>query len=487
MEEEEEDVPDDVLEEALKEVVADAMAEALSDAEEEAINYKISRSRALSPIESPHPPSPVGVVEMEVEGQQENVGDPEASNVKEVGRPLPVGSFSSGIPSTPGRGFLQLDTSRGSGEQLDGQPMEVSDEDERPRSAEEARVEGNPPMKSTSRPSSRNKKRAPRKFLKRQPGDQSRSSEALEHSGLDREVESGQIADVPQDAIMAEAEHVEGTGTELNVSSPVEEVAAAVLEVFGQGRSHRESPDPVVAEKATHTEAEVVVRTEVICLDSDDEVPNKRVELDVRVKVKDRAPLRVRGTFADYMTDDSEDEDYGLPGYNRKKLSFTDDPHPLFAGRPDTTKDSDGKDKVNFAPFVDKYLSELPESVRLHLAHLYKSYDYHKMFAYLSTPAFCEAVKVKHVLHAASLKKMRKRWVEFEAPKHRAGRGQFPGSSSAQAGSVVDSTLEIIDVSGQPESPRIALTQQASDAIPSTSHADPPHAGDTPLDQAQGT
>ena len=111
---------------------------------------------------------------------------------------------------------------------------------------------------------------------------------------------------------------------------------------------------------------------------------------------------------------------------------------------------------------MDKYLSEFPENVQLNLAHLYKSYDHHKMFAYLSTPAFCEAVKVKHVLHAASLKKMRKRWIEFEAPKHREGRGQFPGSSAAQAGNVVDSTLEIIDVSGQPESPKIAETQPAS-------------------------
>ena len=117
-------------------------------------------------------------------------------------------------------------------------------------------------------------------------------------------------------------------------------------------------------------------------------------------------------------------------------------------------KESDGKEKVHFAPFVDKYLVEVPENVRLNLAFLYKSYDYHKMFAYLSTPAFCETVKVKHVLHAASLKKMRKRWTAFESPKRREGRGQNPGSSAAQAGSVVDSTLEIIDMSELPESPR---------------------------------
>ena len=72
-------------------------------------------------------------------------------------------------------------------------------------------------------------------------------------------------------------------------------------------------------------------------------------------------------------------------------------------------KESDGKDKLHFAPFVDKYLVDVPENVRLNLAHLYKSYDYHKMFAYLSTPAFCEALKVKHILYAVALKKMRKR------------------------------------------------------------------------------
>ena len=136
------------------------------------------------------------------------------------------------------------------------------------------------------------------------------------------------------------------------------------------------------------------------------------------------------------------------------KLNFVDDPHPVLAGRPDTGKDPDGKDKVHFAPFVDKYLAEVPENVRLNLAKLYSSYDYHRMFAYLSTPAFCLAVKVKHVLHAASLKKMRKRWTMFEAPKYREGRGHFPRSSAAQAGNVVDSTLEIIDVSGVPQSPR---------------------------------
>ena len=159
------------------------------------------------------------------------------------------------------------------------------------------------------------------------------------------------------------------------------------------------------------------------------------------------------------MTDDSEDEDYGKPGYNRVKLNFVDDPHPVFVGRPppnaldkDMGKETDGKDKVHFAPFVDKYLSEVPENVRLNLAHMYKSYDYHKMFAYLSTPAFCEAVKVKHILHAASLQKMRKRWKAFEVPKHREGRGQFQGSLATQADSVVDSTLEIIDISEVPES-----------------------------------
>lgn len=184
--------------------------------------------------------------------------------------------------------------------------------------------------------------------------------------------------------------------------------------------------------------------------------------MDVRVKVKDLVPYRVRGTFADYMTDDSEDEDYGKPGYSRVKLSFADDPHPLFAARPPPNasdkdkgkgKESDEKDKVHFAPFVDKYLSEVPENVCLNLSNMYKSYDYHKMFAYLSTPAFCAAVKVKHILHVASLKKMRKRWTFFDAPPERLGRGQGQGAAAGQAQSVVDSTLEVIDISGAQESP----------------------------------
>jgi hypothetical protein len=194
-------------------------------------------------------------------------------------------------------------------------------------------------------------------------------------------------------------------------------------------------------------------------LDSDDDVSERRVKLDVRVRVKDWVPYRVRGAFADYMTNDSEDEDYGKPEYNRGKLNFVDDPHPVYPGRPppnpsdsDKGKKYDEKDKVHFAPFVDKYLSEVPKNVRLNLAHMYKSYDYHKMFANLSTPTFCEVVKVKHILHAASLQKMRKRWKAFETPSERQGRGQFQGSTAAQVGSVVDSTLEIIDISGVQES-----------------------------------
>ena len=167
-------------------------------------------------------------------------------------------------------------------------------------------------------------------------------------SGIDREVQSTpreEVEHVAPDASMSGAVHVEAPCLDLNVSSPVEEVAAAVLEV-GQGRSQRSSPTVVVADEpaleAPTNEAEVVVRTEVICLDSDDDV-ERCVQLDVRVKVKDPAPRRVRGTFADYMTDDSEDEDYGTPGYNRPKRNFIDDPHPLFAARPDTGRNPMGR------------------------------------------------------------------------------------------------------------------------------------------------
>ena len=157
-------------------------------------------------------------------------------------------------------------------------------------------------------------------------GENSRSSEIMVHSGLDREVESSQVhegvaggatqlvedapinhlqdvEDVPPDARMSEVVHVEGTNADLNVSSHVEEVAAAVLKVLGQGRSHRDSIEVVMAEEPTaappSNEAKVVIRTEVICLDSDDDMPERCVELDVRVMVRDRVPHRVRGTFAD--------------------------------------------------------------------------------------------------------------------------------------------------------------------------------------------
>ena len=515
----EEEEEEELDEEVLDEVIVAVMADAIEEAETEALNLKASamalsfEDMAMSPEQVAHGCSPVGVVEAEREGE----GIVEPRNVEEDVQgehqhrvQHPVGSFSSGIPSTPGRGFVEIDTSRRSDEQIDVQPMHVSDEEDRMEPVEEEHEDVNTAIVPTSKPSSRSKVKAPRKgkssLRPREVGDHSRSSDAMEHSGLDREVESGRgvdVADELVDIIMSEAEHVEPTTQDLKVTSPVEEVAAVVMEVLGQGRPSRETASVAVAEEPSvaelANEPEVVVRTEVICLDSDDEEPEKRLELDVRVKVRDPVPRRVRGTFADYITDDSEDEDYGTPGYKRAKLNFIDDPHPLFAARPDTGKESDGKEKVHFAPFVDKYLVEVPENVRLNLAHLYRSYDYHKMFAYLSTPAFCAAVKVKHVLHAASLKKMRKRWIEFEAPKHREGRGQFPGSSAAQAGSVVESTLEIIDVSGAPESPRrevhAAVAESSSPHVVRTAetlpasprpHDDTSHAADPLETQAAG-
>ena len=104
------------------------------------------------------------------------------------------------------------------------------------------------------------------------------------------------------------------------------------------------------------------------------------------------------------MTNDSVDENYGKPEYNRMKLNFIDDLYPFFVGRP--PPNALDRDKVHFAPFVNKYLSEVLENVRLNLTHMYKSYDYHKIFFYFSTSAFCEAIKVEHILHAASLQKM---------------------------------------------------------------------------------
>ena len=142
-------------------------------------------------------------------------------------------------------------------------------------------------------------------------GENSRSLEVMEHSNLDGEVECGQIhegvegcaiqlaedasisdlqdvEDVPPNARMYEVVHVEGTNNDLNVSSPVEEVAAAVLEVLGQGRSHLDFTGIVMAEDCTVAppcnEAQVVIRTEVICLDSDDDMPERCGEIEFHIK-----------------------------------------------------------------------------------------------------------------------------------------------------------------------------------------------------------
>ena len=146
----------------------DALAEAMAEAEEEAFNFKASAmaeasAEAMSPDQVPHGCSPVG--EGEGEGEEERQED--ASNLEEVGRPQaehsvhhPVGSFSSGIPSTPGRGFVQFDTSRRNQEQLDVQPMEESEEDECPQSTEGAQLEANHAARSTAKPTARKKMKA---------------------------------------------------------------------------------------------------------------------------------------------------------------------------------------------------------------------------------------------------------------------------------------------------------------------------------------
>jgi len=431
----------------------------------------------------PHGRSPVGDIQdlgedilshgrSPVRGEVGHDGDVDSAIQPDRSLLLPVASFTSGYPPTPGRGFRHDDAIRSSGEVSEQQ------EEQRPagtlHTGEEALQDDRQPLRFTSKPTARKKVKASRNGRKSlRPSSTGEASRSVEDSA---NVEGESIETVPDEddnvgdlplidtqtqsvePLPAGIERSDEARDELNMSSPVEEVAAAVLEVLGQGRSDVEPSTAVVEEEpaaaSPSKDGEVVIRTEVICLDSDDDVPDRRVELDVRVKVKDRVPYRVRGTFADYMTDDSEDEDYGKPGYSRVKLNFIDDPHPVFAGRPQAVgsakgKESDEKDKVHFAPFVDKYLSDVPEHVRLNLAHMYKSYDYHKMFAYLTTPEFCAAVKVKHILHAASLKKMRKRWTAFEVPPGRHGRDQ----TAAQAQSVVDSTLEIIDISGVHDSP----------------------------------
>ena len=310
----EEDVDDDVLDEIMDDVVADVIAEA----ETEALNYK-ARKLFLSPEDmspenvSPQQQvaqgcSPLVFVEREVEGEvatPTNIEVVERSHGEQESH-MAVGSFSSGIPSTPGRGFRLVETSRGSEEHQDIQPMEESGEEGRPNSEEGAQPEDYPAARTSIKAAARSKMKAPRKgkstLRPTTVGDPSRASDVKEHSGIDREVQSApreEVEHVAPDASMSGVVHVEAPCLDLNVSSPVEEVAAAVLEV-GQGRSQRSSPTVVVADEpaleAPTNEAEVVVRTEVICLDSDDDMPERCVQLDVRVKVKDPAPRRVRGT-----------------------------------------------------------------------------------------------------------------------------------------------------------------------------------------------
>jgi hypothetical protein len=142
--------------------------------EEEEEEEVMAEAEAMADMEGgrdgrlPQGCSPVRVVEGEGEGEGE--GEDEVSKLEEVVRPqpdhnlhLPVGFFLSGILSTPGQGFLQFDTSRGSQEQLDIQPMEEAEEDERPQSAEETRLEANLAARSTSKPFARKKMKAPRK------------------------------------------------------------------------------------------------------------------------------------------------------------------------------------------------------------------------------------------------------------------------------------------------------------------------------------
>jgi hypothetical protein len=174
-------------------------------------------------------------------------------------------------------------------------------------------------MRFTSKPTAWKKVKASRNGRKSlRPSSTGEASHSVEDSA-DVEGESvdtvpdedDNVGDVPLidtesqnvEPLPARMERSDEARVELNVSSPVEEVAIAVLEVLGQGRSDVEPSADVVEEEpaaaSPSKDAEVVIRTEVICLDSDDDVPDKSVELDVRVKVKDRVPYRVRGTFVD--------------------------------------------------------------------------------------------------------------------------------------------------------------------------------------------
>lgn len=73
--------------------------------------------------------------------------------------------------------------------------------------------------------------------------------------------------------------HVEGGKINLKMSSSVKEVVASIFEFLGQIRPHVEPTAVVVEEEpaaaSPFKEGEVVIQTEFICLDSDDDIPKR--------------------------------------------------------------------------------------------------------------------------------------------------------------------------------------------------------------------
>lgn len=202
----------------------------------------------------PHRRSPVGHVHDLEEEPPPHGRSPVRVGEEHGGEslPLPVASFTSGVPLIPGRGFHHDGITRTSSEQ------EYHKKEHRPgvgqELAEDVPQKGMPSLRFSSKSVSRKKMKATRKGRKslRPPkvGEGSRSFEdnTPTSQGNDGDVgevlrhEDDNIGDIPP--IDAQSQNVEPLPTrvqrsdlrvELNVSSLVEEVAAVVMEVLGQG------------------------------------------------------------------------------------------------------------------------------------------------------------------------------------------------------------------------------------------------------------
>ena len=90
----------------------------------------------------------------------------------------------------------------------------------------------------------------------------------------------------------------------------------------------------VVEEKSAtvspSNEIEMVIQTKIICLDSYNNILEKRVKIDVEMSVRDQILYQVRKKFATYLTYDFDDRKYEKFEYSRVELNYIGNLHPSF-------------------------------------------------------------------------------------------------------------------------------------------------------------